>query len=64
MEAENIELIKNLIPFNQMSEGDLSAVLEQATVETMSNGKMIFKRAEQNAKIFWLLTGWDADHRW
>jgi CRP-like cAMP-binding protein len=40
-----------------MSVGFLSAVLEQATVETMSKGKMIFKRAEQNAKVYWLLTG-------
>ncbi|MGV0036491.1 MAG: cyclic nucleotide-binding domain-containing protein [Candidatus Azotimanducaceae bacterium WSBS_2022_MAG_OTU7] len=57
MEAEHKELIKNLIPFNQMSEGDLSAVLEQATVDVIAKGKMIFKRAEQDAKIYWLLTG-------
>jgi CRP-like cAMP-binding protein len=57
LEAELKELIKNLIPFNKMSENDLSAVLEQATVETMSKGKMIFKRAEQNEKVYWLLTG-------
>ena len=40
-----------------MSEGDLSAVLEQATVDVIAKGKMIFKRAEQDAKIYWLLTG-------
>jgi CRP-like cAMP-binding protein len=57
LEAEHKELIRNLIPFYKMSEGDLSAVLEQATVEAMAKGKMIFKRAEQDAKIYWLLTG-------
>ncbi len=57
MEAEHKELIKSLIPFNQMSEGDLSAVLEQAAVDAIAKGKMIFKRAEQDAKIYWLLTG-------
>lgn len=40
-----------------MSEGDLSAVLEGATVQTMANGKMIFKRAEKDEKVYWLLTG-------
>ena len=57
MEAEDKELIKNLIPFNQMGSPDLDAVLEQATVMTVAKGKMIFKRAEEDKKVYWLLTG-------
>lgn len=57
MEAEHKELIKKLIPFNKMSDSDLSAVLEHATVDAMSKGKMIFKRAEQDSKVYWLLSG-------
>ena len=52
MEAEHTELVKNLIPFKHMSEGELSAVLEHATVEVVPKGKMIFKRAEQNTKVY------------
>ncbi|MBT3830776.1 MAG: cyclic nucleotide-binding domain-containing protein [Gammaproteobacteria bacterium] len=57
MEAEHKELIKNLIPFKQLSEGELSAVLEHVTVDAIPKGKMIFKRTEQNTKVYWLLIG-------
>ncbi len=57
MEADDLELIKPLIPFNQMSEADLNTLLEKAAVETMAKGKMIFKRAEEDDKVYWLLTG-------
>lgn len=57
MEASDIELIKALIPFNQMSEGDLQAVLDQSEIQKMPKGKMIFKRAEEDDKVYWLLTG-------
>ena len=57
MEAEHKELIKSLVPFIHMSEGELSAVLEHATVEVIPKGKMIFKRAEQNTRVYWLIIG-------
>lgn len=57
MQAEHKELIKNLIPFKQMSESELAVVLEHATVDAIPKGKMIFKRAEQNTKVYWLLIG-------
>ena len=41
MEAEDKALIKELTPFNQMSEGDVSALLGQAKVVSMPKGKMI-----------------------
>jgi CRP-like cAMP-binding protein len=57
LEAEHKELIMNLIPFKHMSEGELSAALEHATVDAIPKRKMIFKRAEQNTKVYWLLIG-------
>lgn len=57
MEAELQALTKKLIPFNNMSEGDIRAVLSAARVETYAKGKMIFKRAEQDDKVYWVLTG-------
>ena len=57
MEAEHKKLIKSLVPFIHMSEGELSAVLEHATVEVIPKGKMIFKRAEQNTRVYWLIIG-------
>lgn len=57
MDAEDKELIKKLIPFNSISEGDLNAVLEHAKVSVYTQGKMIFKRAEEDDHVYWLLTG-------
>jgi CRP-like cAMP-binding protein len=57
LDAEDKELIKNLIPFNQISEADLNSVLEQSQVSVVAKGKMIFKRAEEDTKVYWLLTG-------
>ncbi|MDA0977501.1 MAG: cyclic nucleotide-binding domain-containing protein [Proteobacteria bacterium] len=57
MKAEDIELIKKLIPFNQLSEGDLKAVLDQSSVSSLPKGKMLFKRNEVDDKIYWLVAG-------
>ena len=57
LKAEDVELIKNLIPFNKMTGGDLTAILEKAKIMKLPTGKMIFKRNEQNDKVFWVLTG-------
>lgn len=40
-----------------MSDGDLQTILGSATAEVMPKGKMIFKRAEEDDKVYWLLTG-------
>ena len=50
LDAEHKELIKNLIPFNQMSEGDLSAALDGATVQTMANGENDFQARRRGRK--------------
>lgn len=57
MKAEYVELIKQLIPFNQLGEGDLTALLDQLKVVKYPAGKMIFKRNEQDDQVYWVLTG-------
>ena len=57
MEAEDKALIKNLVPFDRMNDGDLGALLEKARVEVMPGSKMIFKRNQQDDKVYWLLAG-------
>ena len=57
MEASEKELIKQLIPFNQMSDADLDTVLASASIVPTSKGKMIFKRAEEDDNIYWLIAG-------
>ena len=57
MDAADFELIRGLIPFNRMSESDLTAVLDQSEVQKLPKSKMIFKRAEEDDKVYWLLTG-------
>lgn len=57
MKAEDVQLIKQLIPFNQMSDGDLTAILDQAKIAKLPQGKMIFKRNEQDDRVYWLLAG-------
>jgi CRP-like cAMP-binding protein len=57
LKEEDIELIKKLNPFNQMGGGDVTTLLEKAKIETMPKGKMIFKRAEEDDKVYWLVTG-------
>lgn len=57
MEATDKELIKQLIPFNKMNDAELSASVEKASVSAVSKGKMLFKRAEEDNKLYWIITG-------
>lgn len=57
MEAADLELIKQLIPFNQINEGDLTALLEKAQIMKLAKGKMLFKRNDEDDKVYWLLSG-------
>lgn len=57
MDAADLELIKKLIPFNQVGEGDLGPLLQQANISKLPKGKMLFKRNDQDDKVYWLLTG-------
>ena len=57
MESEVLEKIKTLHPFDEMSEGDLAEITSKATLSTFAKGKMIFKRADEDSKVYWLVTG-------
>ncbi|NBP73654.1 MAG: cyclic nucleotide-binding domain-containing protein, partial [Alphaproteobacteria bacterium] len=57
MNAEDKELIKTLTPFSGVSESDLNSALGQAKIVEYTKGKMIFKRAEQDDQVYWLLSG-------
>lgn len=57
MDAEQKALIKNLIPFNQIDDGELDKVLSKTRLETLPKGKMIFKRSESDGDIHWLVSG-------
>ena len=57
MNTEDKELIKTLTPFSSISESDLNSVLGQSKIVDYTKGKMIFKRAEQDDQVYWLLSG-------
>jgi signal-transduction protein with cAMP-binding, CBS, and nucleotidyltransferase domain/rhodanese-related sulfurtransferase len=57
MDNQDIELIKKLVPFNSMSTDDLDNALQEAAVTKYNQGKMIFKRDEQDTNVHWLLAG-------
>ena len=57
MESEDQELIKALSPFNEMSDADFSEILKEAKLTKVSQGKLIFKRADEDTKMYWLVAG-------
>ena len=52
MENEDRELIKTLSPFNEMSDKDFAAVLTDAQLTKVAKGKLIFKRADEDSKMY------------
>lgn len=57
MNSEDPDILKTLNPFRQMPAGKLHAVLEKAEVQRFAAGKMVFRRAQEDTKVYWLLTG-------
>ncbi len=57
MDSQDLEIVKKLIPFNGMSESDLTKALAEVKVSSFANGKMIFKRDEEDDKAYWLMSG-------
>ena len=56
-EAGDIEFIRELVPFNQMKDADLATLLEASEIWTRPQGKVIFKRTEEDDRLYWLLSG-------
>ena len=57
MENEDLELIKALHPFKGMDDGEFEKVMSKGSVSSHAKGKMIFKRADEDSKVYWLVTG-------
>lgn len=57
MDSVDLELIKNLVPFSSMSTNDLDDALQNAAITKYNEGKMVFKRDEEDTNAHWLLAG-------
>ena len=57
MDSRDIELVKKLVPFNSMSDNDLDDALQKAAITMYNEGKMVFKRNEEDTNAHWLLAG-------
>ncbi len=57
MAALDPETLKTLNPFNAMGEDHLPDIVSQAEVLSHGEGKMIFKRDEEDHCVYWLLEG-------
>jgi CRP-like cAMP-binding protein len=57
MEVEELKKIRDLSPFSAMSEGDFKEITSKATLSSVAKGKMVFKRADEDSKVYWLVTG-------
>ena len=57
MAALDPETLKTLIPFNAMAEEHLQDIVSQGEVLTHPEGKMIFKRDDEDHCVYWLLKG-------
>ena len=55
--TQYLDAIKCKFPFSQQSEGDLQQLLGNAEVILVPRGKVLFQRAEADAKLHWLLEG-------
>ncbi|MDG2071900.1 MAG: cyclic nucleotide-binding domain-containing protein [Pseudomonadales bacterium] len=56
MGSEDRELIKALTPFNDMSDADLHEILKSAKLTPVSQGKLSFKRSDEDSKMYWLIS--------
>lgn len=57
MKSEDLAKIKELNPFTKMNEGDFTDVMVGAKLIPVPKGKMIFKRADEDSKVYWLISG-------
>jgi CRP-like cAMP-binding protein len=57
MEKEDQEIIRTLIPFGEMSDADFTNIISSAKLTKVPKGKLIFKRSDEDARMYWLVTG-------
>ncbi len=53
----NIDLVKNLSPFNDLSDTHVKDILKHATLKPLASGKMLFKRGESSENCYYLING-------
>jgi len=57
MDSKLLEKVKTLAPFSDMSDDDTKEVLEKAKIIKYPEGKMVFKREQEDPYVYWLITG-------
>lgn len=57
MESADLDIIKTLTPFSGMSDSDLEKNLADVSISEFAEGKMIFKRDEEDEKAYWVISG-------
>ena len=53
----NIDLVKNLSPFSDLSDTHVKDILKHATLKSLASGKMLFKRGESSENCYYLING-------
>ncbi len=53
----NTDLVKNLSPFNDLSDTHVKDILKRATLKSFASGKMLFKRGDISEDCYYLLNG-------
>ena len=57
MEKDELQLIRSLSPFKDMDAEDFKGALSKAKILNVPKGKMVFKRNEDDTKVYWLVSG-------
>ncbi len=57
MDTQDLDTIKTLKPFSTMDENEFKDVMGKAKLIRIAKGKMVFKRADEDSKVYWLVAG-------
>ncbi len=57
METSDLDRIKTLVPFRDLDDETMREVLGKAKIVKFGEGKMLFKRNDDDSNVYWLLSG-------
>lgn len=57
MDSSELELVKQLDPFDRANENDFKQLVANANIIKFPEGKIIFKRGKGDRNVYWLLAG-------
>lgn len=57
MESKDLDKVKMLNPFNEMEDDEFTRAMMDARLISVSKGKMVFKRADEDSRVYWLISG-------